>query len=75
MKKRYIDHKEKWEKRYPDQYLLICINTGRFAIGDSKKDDQGGHLHASQVFNCKHGAMKQCKESSRTFFGVYLKAV
>ncbi|GEM_PF-2347562 len=58
--------------RYPNMYLLICVYTGRFAIGNPLYDSHGGYLHASQVFDCKYGSMKNTKELSRGIFGVLL---
>lgn len=70
--KRIDSHRVNWSQRYPGKYLLVCIQTGRFALGNPEADEQGGQIHAMQVFDCKHGTMQASDEQWCTFFGILL---
>ena len=68
---RITKNKEKWVSQYPGKYLLVCVNTGRFAIGNPKCDD-GGHSHSFRMFDEKYGTMAACNEPQRDFYGISL---
>lgn len=71
MRDRVSGMRSKLAARYPGKYFLVCVHTGRFAVG-CPDDGQGGHKHASQVFDCKHGTMSQEGVTHRDFLGITL---
>jgi len=71
MQKRVSAMHTKIARRYPEAYILICVHTGRFSLG-LKNDGQGGHKHASQVFDCKYGTLQESGEMFRDFLGIAL---
>lgn len=59
-------------QRFSGQYLLVCVNTGRYALGDPKLDGQGGQKHASDEFDRRYGTMESSGEKWREFLGLRL---
>lgn len=64
--------KHEYGKQYPGMYLLMCVHTQRFAIGDPRKDEQGGYKDASDNFDAKYGSLRNVGERWRDFFGTPL---
>lgn len=58
---------------YPGKYLLMCVHTNRFGVGDPG-DGQGGYLSASLHFDQAHGTMEESGETFRDLIGMVLTA-
>lgn len=73
VKERISNRFAAYQLRFGGKYLLICVRTRRFAIGDPSQDEHGGHIDASENFDRKHGSMTETGEQSRSFFGIKIR--
>ena len=56
---RITRNKLKWRQRYPNQYLCIAVNSGRFGLGQISDNDKDGHMAVLGDYERKSGKISE----------------